>query len=220
MGNRRLCRFIVILLASMSVGGAAAGPILVNGSFESDLTGWTSTATVLNYGGPYAVDYSAFHADAGDGLWWLFLGGRDAFGYIEQTITGLESNTRYAVNFLMAAEAIGDTFTVSMTSGSSSPSQLFTAPPSSIGAWRAWLPSEYQFVTESSATEATLRFTSAPPGTGVDHFDIGLDNVSIRVVPEPATFVLVLLGLVLSLRPPRLGEKSVLLTAPSDSPSY
>jgi hypothetical protein len=168
--------------------------MLVNGSFESGLTGWTSTATVLGHGGPYAVDYSDFHAAAEDGLWWLFLGGRDAFGYIEQTITGLESNTRYAVFFFMAAEAIGDTFTVSMTSGSSSPSQLFTAPPASIGDWRVWLPSEYQFVTDSSATAATLRFTSAPPGTG---FDIGLDNVSIRVVPEPATFVLVLLGLVL-----------------------
>ena len=195
---KSLNAIVVYLLASMSVGGvAAADPLLVNGSFESGLTGWTSTATVLNYSGPYPVDYSAFHVNAPDGLWYLFLGGRDAFGYIEQTITGLEANTRYEVDFLMAAEDIGDFFTVSMTSGSSSPSQLFTAPPESLGAWRVWLPTEYQFVTGSSATQATLRFTSAPLGSGIDHFDIALDDVSVRVVPEPATFVLVLLVLVL-----------------------
>src|ERR1039457_4492561 len=88
---KSLNAIVVYLLASMSVGGvAAAGPLLVNGSFESGLTGWTSTATVLHYSGPYPVDYSAFHVNAPDGLWYLFLGGRDAFGYIEQTITGLE----------------------------------------------------------------------------------------------------------------------------------
>src|ERR1019366_6514022 len=197
MGNRRLGRFIVILLASMSVGGvAAANPVLVNGSFESGLTGWTSVGTVPPYRGPFAnnnSDPNAMHAGPGfDGVWWLFLGGRDAFGYIEQAITGLDSNTPYAVTFLIASEAsIGDSLTVSMTSGSSSPSQLFTPPPSSLGGWGTWVSREYEFVTGSLATQATLRFTSAPLGTGVDHFDIGLDNVSIRVVPEPSSSVLV-----------------------------
>src|ERR1039458_3311864 len=74
---KSLNAIVVYLLASMSVGGvAAADPLLVNGSFESGLTGWTSTATVLNYSGPYPVDYSAFHVNAPDGLWYLFLGGR------------------------------------------------------------------------------------------------------------------------------------------------
>ena len=52
-------------------------------------------------------------------------------------------------------------------------------------------------MTGSLATQATLRFTSAPRGTGLDHFDIGLDGVSVRVVPvpEPATIALFGAGL-------------------------
>jgi hypothetical protein len=161
----------------------AKADLITNGSFESGLTGWTVFSIPINrnigldnQGGP-----------GFDGLFWFFLGGFDALGYVEQTVTGLTSNTTYAVDFLMASETAisSDSLIVSMTNGSLTPSQQFSAPPSSFTGWRTWVSREYDFV--ASGPSATVRFSSVPLG---QHFDVGFDNVSINAVPEPASIML------------------------------
>jgi hypothetical protein len=109
-----------------------------------------------------------------------------------QAITDLIIGQSYVISFMMAAEADfepgGSSLDVGMTSGSSTPSQTFTATPISAF-WQSWEPKQYTFVP--AATSATLQFSV----TNAED-DVGLDNVSIAAAPEPASLLLLGSGLI------------------------
>jgi len=99
---------------------------------------------------------------------------------------------------MMAAEGESPTqqLTAAMTTGSSTPSELFTSPVTNTLFWQNWGSDQYTFT--ATATSATLQFSVTN-----QQWDVGLDAVSIAsaaaTVPEPGSLTLlasVLLGLV------------------------
>ena len=147
---RPLLGCIAVWLLGVST---AKAEMIANGSFESGLTGWTVFSIPINTN----IHVETAYGPGFDGAAWLFLGGFDTQGYVEQTVTGLTKGTTYALNFLMASElARSDTLVVSMTDGSSTPSLQFFAPPGFH--WNDWVPREYDFL--ASGTSATFRFSS------------------------------------------------------------
>jgi hypothetical protein len=73
--------------------------------------------------------------------------------------------------------------------GSSTGSQTFAVPGPSANYWKEWIDQGMTFV--AAASDVTLRFTY----TG--RYDMGLDDVRVAQVPEPATAVLWAAGLAL-----------------------
>jgi len=191
--------FLLVVVTALVLGesrSAGATPAFVNGTFEGGLTGWTAVTTIpVNT----FVHVETCCGPGFDGLAWLFLCGFDCQGYAEQTVSGLTSGTTYAVDFLMASELNrSDTLVVSVTNGSSTPSKQFFAPAATIIHWDNWASREYDFL--ASGTSATVRFSSVAslPGIPFDqqpHYDVGLDKVSLEAIPEPASLLLLLAGL-------------------------
>jgi Protein of unknown function (DUF642)/PEP-CTERM motif len=199
----------------VSTGRAAT---ITNGSFEdiqisgnscvetssicstmpADWPGWTHTGDagdgLLWHAGPVCCGGTST-GKAGDGNQWVTLGGgisASGSSAWSQTISGLNIGQSYVISFMMAAEANfetgGRSLDVSLTSGSSTPSQTFTATPVSAF-WQSWESKEYTFVP--TATSATLQFSVT---NATD--DVGLDNVSIAAAPEPASLLLLGSGLI------------------------
>ena len=104
------------------------------------------------------------------------------------TITGLTPGNSYDLNFMIAFEG-GDTplpqqsMTVGFSAGSSTPSQLFSAPANATNYWGIWLPETLLFA--ATGTSAMVVFSVSNQIN-----DIGLDNVSVSgaapAVPLPA----------------------------------
>ena len=113
------------------------------------------------------------------------------------TITGLTPGNSYDLNFMIAFEG-GDTplpqqsMTVGFSAGSSTPSQLFSAPANATNYWGIWLPETLLFA--ATATSAMVVFSISNQIN-----DIGLDNVSVSgaapAVPLPAALPLFATGL-------------------------
>ncbi len=205
------------LLALGLTAPAANAQTITNGSFETDgytttslssggpLTGWTITTTGSN-GYPYGVNNSSGYGPTPYGSQFILLGyyGDKSHNYIEQTISGLTSGTTYDVSFAIATEGYANLYgagnhselTASISSGSSTAAQTFSAPSSIANYWDTWGIDTYAFVANSSS--ATLRLTQADPI--LNGFDLGLDNVSIKAAggtpstPEPGTLAMLTAG--------------------------
>lgn len=211
------CCVITVLLAPY----ASAAPFVPNNSFEdvqigppffsrnpADIPGWTHT------GSPgdallWAIGYSDGGGNittAGQGRQFVTLGG--GFGNPGSAtwstiITGLTPGTTYDLTFMIAAEgpfAGPQLMTVGFSSGSSTPSSTFLAPPSAGNYWKTWGTQNYFFMANS--TNATVDFSvfNQP-------FDMGLDNVNVRAIastiPEPSSILMLgsgLLGLISAVR--------------------
>jgi len=202
------------LVSALAIAGLSASPAgavtVVNGSFEAvqitssfssnpaDIPGWTHSGDVgdaLLWNATFPVCCGgAGTAKTGDGNQFVTMGGGyGPFGSSawSQTLTGLTVGKTYVVDFKTAAEGETATqqLTVGLTSGSSTPSELFTTIPTSTLFWQDWGSDSYDFV--ASATSATLQFSVTN-----QQFDVGLDAVSVSAagVPEAATWTLMLLG--------------------------
>lgn len=182
--------------------GQAVGVTIVNGDFEQGsvdpgdfyvvlpggstaITGWTVTGVDIEYVGTFW--------QASSGLRSLDLSG-SAAGGIEQTFA-TSVNQSYRVMFDLAGnpDAPPAVKTVNLSVNGQNQDYTFDT----TGKTRAnmgYVPMTFDFTAVSDST--TLRFTSL-----VDSFaGPVLDNVSVTVVPEPSTFAmsgiaLVLLGL-------------------------
>lgn len=202
---------LALLTLGLAISTANAQTI-TNGSFELDtygvtslssggpLTGWTITTSGTN-GYPYGVNNTSY-GPTPYGSQFILLGyyGNASHNYIEQTISGLTAGTTYDVSFAVATEGYSDGFgpgnhsqlTASISSGSSTAAQTFSAPSSTAFYWDTWGTDTYAFVANS--TSATLRLAQADPI--LNGFDVGLDNVSIKAgtsgVPEPGNAALLL----------------------------
>jgi hypothetical protein len=218
MGNRRTLVFAVLVPCLLSPVLAVADPVITNGSFEAvqitsahssnpaDIPGWTHTGDVgdaLLWNATFPQCCGGTNtAKTGDGNQFVTMGGgffaSGSSSAWSQMITGLTIGDSYNIDFKMAAEGETDTqqLTVAMTSGSSTPSELFTSPDSNLTLfWQNWGADQYTFL--ATATSADLQFSVTN-----QQFDVGLDSVSIsaanEAVPEPRSLILlipVLLGL-------------------------
>ena len=213
MHGRTLALAICALSASVTLSATGANAAaIVNGGFEADaasvplngvyfgaITGWNSPS--------YLTSAGYYNATPPEGRVFALIGnGIDTGGYhLSQTITGLNSGSRYTVTFSLASEDFVIPGTVEqvdvfMSSGSSSALQTFSAPVSSnttpfgLGPlWDHWSSFNYSFVANASTATIDFMQTAATTGSG----DTGLDKVSIALaggVPEPATWAMMILG--------------------------
>ncbi len=163
------------------------------------LTGWTITTFTSPY--PIGMNNSSGYGPTPYGSQFILLGIYSrSHNYIEQTISRLTAGTSYDVSFAIATEGYSNSYglgnhsqlTASMSSGSATAAQTFSAPSSTANSWDTWSTDTYSFVANSSS--ATLRLAQADPI--LLGFDVGLDNVSIKAgtssVPEPGNVALLL----------------------------
>jgi hypothetical protein len=155
----------------------------------ADIPGWTHTGSADAL--MFAVGYSdggGSVTTAGHGNQFVTLGpGFNAGGQgsWSQAVTGFTIGQTYNLSFMMASEInnLSQGIAVDFPTGSATPTQTFTAGPSSANYWRSWEAKNMDFIASNSSV--TLRFTS----TTTD--DVGLDNVKLTVAgvstPEPGT---------------------------------
>jgi hypothetical protein len=194
--------------ALVMAGSAQAVNLVVNGSFEAvpftsngnytlgltdaDVPGWHIPASNGTY--PWGLQTGAFGAPApADGDQWVVLGlhsPRTEFS-IEQTLTGLSNGATYSLKFAIASEWNCCSQARVSFVGSATAPQDFTAPTSGQY-WTEWGYHGMNFV--ASASSVTITITNINPTTG-EGYDLGLDDVTVSAVPEPATYALLIAGL-------------------------
>jgi hypothetical protein len=201
---------LVLAVFVVAIGRVAAGPVVVNGSFEavqigppfvshnlSDIPGWTHTGS-LGDGPLWHIGYSDGGGTvtiAGDGNQFVTLGGGfDAIGSssFDQVVSGFTAGKTYTLNFKIAAEGTvsgQQSLTVDFPSGSLTPAKTFSTNTPAVNYWPDWEPKTYDFVANSTSVDIRFSVTNI-------QFDVGLDSVgvSLATVPEPST--LTLLGVV------------------------
>ena len=198
--NRLVIALAALCLAGMGATGAHAGNLITNGSFENTtgfvgngddtmtlgpgsttMQGWTVTTNDLAWIGPT----NDFNLTASNGGYFLDLTGYSdnaPYGTVTQTIT-TTPGARYALTFDLGSSAeygLPDAITAS----AGATSQTFTSSSPGLNQWQ---------------TE-TLDFTAGGPSTVITlagasgQYYIGLDNVSVDGVPEPASWALLVSG--------------------------
>ena len=203
---RRLMLMLVGL--AMNAGSAATRADFINGSFESGsytfngqgadslgvgstaITGWTTI------GGELAViqDTNSFGLATPFGDKFLDLTGyhdSSPYGGVEQSIATVLGQSYQVSLYLGINATMGAPGPVSVLVSAGGSSATLTANP--MGSGDLWTLETFSFTASSASTLVSIQGDSTANG----HY-IGLDNVSIvgtSVVPEPASLVLVGLGL-------------------------
>jgi choice-of-anchor C domain-containing protein len=187
--------------AALSLSGTAQAAILVNGSFEdgvgqplpgefvnlpsgsTNIAGWT-----VGNGGIDWIDNGYW--EASDGQRSLDLSGTAA-GSISQTFATI-AGVLYTVTFDLAGNPDGpDETKVEITSVNGQPFQeffFFDVGPGNTRQNMGWETKSFSFTANSNLT--TLSFGSATQSA----FGPALDNVSIAAVPEPGTWLMMIVG--------------------------
>lgn len=207
------CIAAIIAGASISTPGSVAHAqnLLINPSFEQgifvnnsvpgfmmlfpgmlNITGWTVISSDILWG----VNGNVDGLTASQGIAFLDFSGIGIvpFGGVTQSIPTVPGMS-YELAFDLGVFQGGDPLLagpISVTASAGSVSQLFAHDPPGVGnQWDHYL---IPFTAESSSTAITFQGE-----TGVNY--IGLDNVSVMIVPEPSTALLLPVSMaVLSLR--------------------
>ncbi len=193
-----------------TTGKARAG-IIQNGDFSavtlgspyysqnpSDVPNWThsgAAGTALLWAVGYSDGGGSITTAGGVSNQFVTMGGGyqaivPQFASWEQTLNGLTPGGTYQLTFQMASDSLpvgSQSITVDFPSGSSTAPQTFTAAPTSSNYWKDWETKTETFVATSSSVD--LRFSATTT------WDVGLTNVQVTPVPEPSTFVILVIGL-------------------------
>ena len=192
----------VLVMASLAAGGLAHANLLTNGSFElgtfipdpndtqtftagaTTMTGWTTVGNFVSRIGAT----NPFLLSAQDGSFFLDLTGYHTgtpFGGVTQTVATTPGQ-QYELSFYLGSyTARWGGPPVSILASAGGTSQTFTDSASTRSS--TWTRETLAFTATGSSTLITL--TGA---AGVQY--IGLDNVSLNPVPEPSTWVMLLIG--------------------------
>ena len=205
----RIALFCVAVVAT-----SASAQIVQNGSFESftgafggdngaqligsstTLTGWTII------GGEIAIlkNSNAYNLTASDGVNFLDLAGYSNGGLpkgVSQVLTGLNAGQTYTLSMDLgirngACVSGGNNCRgpIQVSANVAGTTQTFTHSSTTDG--NVWNKVSSNFVANNPSVLLTIQGVSLPAGNQY----IGLDNVSVSPVPEPAIWSLMLAGLV------------------------
>jgi hypothetical protein len=195
-------RILASLIAGLAVSTSASAAIVNNGSFETgDLMGWTQTGsgttpgigiTVLTTGGADATGYGDT-VPSYDGTHAAFFVDDNAREDLSQFVT-LVAGTSYNLSFALFATASGasNPFSFTLTNSLGTNVLALTNDNSStsvpVGEWTSY---GYTFTATTTSYLLNFDFASGPTPAK----DVLLDAVQIaESVPEPATWVMMVLG--------------------------
>jgi choice-of-anchor C domain-containing protein len=167
----------VVINGSFEQGPASVGTFTTFGAGSTAITGWTVTQG--------SIDLIRTYWNHSDGARSLDLNGNQA-GTIAQMIPTI-AGKRYAVSFDISSNP-DRSYAKSMLVGfgSQTPVEVtFTGPISRPLQWRTVT---LNFVANAPTTQLSFRSTTAGPS------GMALDNVSANVVPEPATWAMMIAG--------------------------
>ena len=192
-------RLLIASVAAALITGSAGAVTIVNGSFEDGVVlpdgGFTTLATgdttslpgweVLSQG----IDYIGTYWQAAEGTRSLDLSALTAGG-VMQRVTGFEVGKHYRITFSLSANP-GETtrpkrILVSATGGS--PRIYDYANTTNSNGDMMYETHTYDFIAGGPTQNVQFRSEELNPYGPV------LDNVSIALVPEPATWGLMLAG--------------------------
>ncbi|MBO9582446.1 MAG: PEPxxWA-CTERM sorting domain-containing protein [Sphingobium sp.] len=195
---RVVFRLAAPVVAMFAASGAIAAPIITNGSFESGLTGWTTSGsgttpgigiTVITTGGTNSTGYGD-NVPVYDGTHAVFFVDDNANETLSQSVS-LVGGTHYTLSFALFATSSGAanpyTFSLKDSVGAS---VLGTNLSSNVPVG-VWTPYSYSFQAASTGN-FTLAFNFVSGQTPSK--DVILDAVNITAVPEPASWALMLMG--------------------------
>ncbi len=209
---RTVAVFAVCLLA-VNVQHGQAEPMIVNGDFESDVEGFVVWPGYVGNGNPDAIsgwrgggshginpieaphDVPAPFRDNGDNDTHVaFLQGES---FIEQDITGLAVGTDYVLSLdFNSRNCCGDMPIADVLFNGqviASSADVFGDPGAipPVGDANAWYHADIPFTAPVDAI--TLQIAARPSAGG--DATLLLDNINLQVVPEPATGMLAIVGL-------------------------
>ena len=194
-------RFLLALAASAVIASGAQAVTLVNGSFENGVAIGAGGSVFLNTGNTTSltgwrvlstgVDYvSNAYWNAASGSRSVELSGIGSGG-ISQRVYGFTPGTKYRMRYSLSANPLGPDrsyrATVSVTGGTA---QIVSYLETAANTPTNMLYQRYFYDFTASQASQLVQFRSL----GAGQFGAVLDNVSISLVPEPASWMLLIAG--------------------------
>ena len=196
-------KLLLGVAATLSFGSAANAATIVNGSFEdgtdpgSFLTLPNGSPGIVGWSiGGASIDYIGSYWMANQGVRSIDLAG-NGIGSVSQVIATVV-NQAYNVSFWVSRNPDGAaqgaitprTGFVDVGAGQSAVSYGNVLSNTGNMAWE-----QRNFVFNATSTLTTLRFSADSATSGAPPaFGMALDNVMIAAIPEPGTWMLMLLG--------------------------
>lgn len=186
---------VLVAVTVLAIGSALSAPasaaLIANGSFESGLAGWTTSAGL---GQPDVISSPGWDPQDGNNL--IDLNGF-APGFIAQDVSTVVGQ-HYLLAFALSGNFSNSSDSKEVVVGIDGldTSYFFAEPAGWAATNMLWTIIEHAFVATDTTT--TIAFTSASDGSdlgGHDSEGAALDNIQLAAVSEPGALALLGLGL-------------------------